>query len=158
MGENRFKKAVEPEAREPEEPLAIPQVPEEQPQETDDKAKETKKKRKKSKGGVMTILGGRFLVKESFTKQFPFIVFITLLLMTFITNTYIAEAKNRELNDTAKTLNDLQVEYIQVRSAIMEASKQSVLTKKLTSTGLKQAIEPLKRINTDTLTRNTERP
>ena len=67
--------------------------------------------------------------------------------MVIITNTYIAEEKNRELTQTAKRLNDLQVEYIQVKSAIMEASKQSVLIDKLKGTGLKEVTEPLKRIN-----------
>ena len=51
------------------------------------------------------------------------------------------------MTQTTKKLNDLQVEYIQVKSAIMEASKQSVLAKKLANVGLKEATEPLKRIN-----------
>ena len=108
--------------------------------------KETKKKKKGSKR-VMSVLGGTFLLREKFTKQFFFMAYVTVLLMAIITNTYIAEEKNRELVKAAKRLNDLQVEYIQVRSAIMEASKQSVLVKKLEGTGLKEATEPLKRIN-----------
>ena len=107
---------------------------------------EQKKKKMKGKSGVMTVLGGNILVREKFTKQFPFMVYITVLLMAIITNTYIAEERNRELTQTTKRLNDLQVEYIQVRSAIMEASKQSVLAKKLASTGMKEVTEPLKRI------------
>lgn len=82
------------------------------------------KEKKRSGKSVMTILGGKFLVKEKFSKQFPFMVYITLLLMAIITNTYIAEAKNRELAEDAQKLNKLQVEYIQVRSDIMAASKQ----------------------------------
>jgi hypothetical protein len=107
---------------------------------------EQKEKKKKGKKSVMTVLGGRFLVREKFSKQFPFMVYITLLLMAIITNTYIAEEKSRELGQTTRKLNDLQVEYVQVKSAIMEASKQSVLAKKLAGTGLKEAVEPMKRI------------
>ena len=107
---------------------------------------EQNERRKKGKRGVMSILGGKFLVKEKFSKQFPFMVYITLLLMAIITNTYIAEEKSRELGQTTRKLNDLQVEYVQVKSAIMEASKQSVLAKKLAGTGLKEAVEPMKRI------------
>ena len=109
--------------------------------------KKEKSQSKRKKKNAMTVLGGGFLVREKFTKQFPFMVYITILLMAIITNTYIAEERNRELTQTTKTLNDLQVEYIQVKSAIMEASKQSVLVKKLASVGLKEATEPLKRIN-----------
>ena len=95
----------------------------------------------------MNVLGGTFLLREKFTKQFLFLAYVTILLMAIITNTYIAEEKNRELTRATKRLNDLQVEYIQVKSAIMEASKQSVLVKRLEGTGLKEATEPLKRIN-----------
>ncbi len=114
------------------------------------------KEKKRSGKSVMTILGGKFLVKEKFSKQFPFMVYITLLLMAIITNTYIAEAKNRELAEDAQKLNKLQVEYIQVRSDIMAASKQSVLAKKLEGYGIKEAIVPLKRINTNEQPENTE--
>ena len=110
--------------------------------------KVTKKKKKGSKR-VMNVLGGTFLVKENFTKQFFFLAYVTILLMAIITNTYIAEENNRELIKANKRLNDLQVEYIQVKSAIMEASKQSVLVKRLEGTGLKEATEPLKRIIVD---------
>ena len=112
---------------------------------------EEQKQQKKKKGGktIMNVLGGKFLVRESFAKQFPFMVFVTLLLMAIITNTYIAEGRIRELAKTAHKLNDLQVEYVQVRSAIMEASKQSMLAKKLAGTGLKEVTQPLKRIEVE---------
>lgn len=111
--------------------------------------KEKKEKRKKGRGGFMTILGGRFLLREKFSKQFPFMVYITVLLMAIITNTYIAESRIRELTQTARKLNDLQVEYVKVKSDIMEASKQSVLAKRLAGTGLKEITEPLKRIEVE---------
>ena len=120
--------------------------------------KDKKEKSKKRKKGAMSVLGGGFLVKEKFTKQFPFMVFITLLLMAIITNTYIAEERNRELTKATKKLNDLQVEYIQVKSAIMEASKPSVLAKRLAGTGLKEATEPLTRINVNEQPEKTEEP
>lgn len=112
------------------------------------------KKEKKGKGTngvrkVMNILGGSFLVKEQFTKQFPFMVYVTVLLMIIITNTYIAEDRSREIVKNTKLLNDLHVEYIQVKSSIMQASKQSVLARKLRGIGLKDPVEPLKRINID---------
>ena len=111
--------------------------------------KEKKEKRKKGRGGFMTILGGRFLLREKFSKQFPFMVYITVLLMAIITNTYIAERNIRELTQTARKLNDLQVEYVKVKSDIMEASKQSVLAKRLAGVGLKEITEPLKRIEVE---------
>ena len=96
---------------------------------------------------VWSVLGGSFLVKETFVKQFPFMVTVTVLLMVLITNTYIAESRTRDIADTTRKLNDLHVEYIQLKSEIMQASKQSVLSRKLESLGIKAPMEPVKRIN-----------
>ena len=96
---------------------------------------------------VWSFLGGSFLVKETFVKQFPFMVTVTVLLMVLITNTYIAESRTREIADTTRKLNDLHVEYIQLKSEIMQASKQSVLSRKLEGLGIKAPMEPVKRIN-----------
>ena len=160
MGENRFKSAAIHDAQEEQ----IQQVETEetvQPEAEASKPKPKPKKGKEKKGGkggetVMTVLGGGYLVRKNLTKQFPFMVFITLLLMAIITNTYVAEERSREVTQTTRRLNDLQVEYIQVKSAIMEASKQSVLSKRLKGTGIKETIEPLKRINIDEPTEKTE--
>ena len=105
------------------------------------------KKEKKKKRSVMSILGGKFLVREEISKQFPFMVYVTVLLMIIITNTYIAESRTREIADTTRKLNDLHVEYIQLKSEIMQASKQSVLSRKLEGLGIKAPMEPVKRIN-----------
>ena len=123
----------------------------------EEEKKETKKKKNGGKH-VMSVLGGKVLVKETFAKQFTFMVYVTLLLMAVINNTYIAEERNRELTRTTKRLNDLQVEYVQVKSAIMEASKQSVLAKKLAGTGMKEATEPLKRLEANDEPSNTVKP
>ena len=110
------------------------------------------KKKKKSNVNIMSVLGGSFLVKEKFTKQFPFMVYVTALLMMLIYNTYVAEERNREIAKNTKELNDLHVEYIQLKSSLMEASKQSVLARKLKDTGIKEPVEPLKRLNTEETT------
>lgn len=96
---------------------------------------------------MWNVLGGSFLIKESFARQFPFVVTTTILLMVLITNTYIAESRTREIAESTRRLNDLHVEYIQLKSEIMQASKQSVLSKNLSGLGIKALMEPVKRIN-----------
>ena len=115
-----------------------------------------KDKKKRSNVNVMSVLGGSFLVKEKFAKQFPFMVYVTALLMLLIYNTYVAEERNREIAAATKELNDLHVEYIQLKSAVMEASKQSVLARKLKDSGIKEPVEPLKRINIEETTTKKE--
>ena len=112
--------------------------------------KQRRESKPKGEGGLKrmwSVLGGSFLVKETFLKQCPFMVTVTVLLMVIITNTYIAESRTREIADTTRKLNDLHVEYIQLKSEIMQASKQSVLSRKLSGLGIKAPMEPVKRIN-----------
>ena len=94
----------------------------------------------------MNVLGGSFLVRENFVKQFPFMVTITVLLMVLITNTYIAESRTREIADANKQLSDLRAKYVELRANIMEASLQSALIKKLDGTDIKESLDPLIRI------------
>ena len=114
--------------------------------------KDRKKRRdnkQKGEGGikkVWNVLGGSFLVRENFVKQFPFMMTITILLMILITNTYIAESRTRDIASANKQLRDLRAKYVELRSNVMEASLQSTLVKKLEGTGIKESLDPLFRI------------
>lgn len=114
------------------------------------KSRKQQKSRKPDDGNnvkkVMSFLGGSFLVKENFVKQFPFIVTVTILLMILITNTYIAESRIREIASANKQLSDLRAKYVELKANIMEASLQSTLVKKLEGTGIKESLDPLFRI------------
>ena len=104
------------------------------------------KKSDKRNGSVKGVLNGSFLTKKTFSELFAFMFYVAVLLMVLITNTYLAEERTREIAKNAKELNDLQVEYIQLKSAIMQNSKQSVLATRLAPYGIKEPTEPLKRI------------
>lgn len=95
---------------------------------------------------MWNVLGGSFLVRENFVKQFPFMMTITILLMILITNTYIAESRTRDIASANKQLRDLRAKYVELRSNVMEASLQSTLVKKLEGTGIKESLDPLFRI------------
>ena len=103
-------------------------------------------KDKKKGGNVKNILSGNFLVKGDSGKLFSFIVYVAILLMALITNTYIAESRTRTKTANSKKINELQIESLQLKSAIMQNSKQSVLAKRLAPYGIKETTEPLKRI------------
>jgi hypothetical protein len=56
---------------------------------------------------------------------------------------------NRESTALNKELEHCHVEYIYTKSAIMQETKQSTLAKRLESLGIKESVEPLKRIIVD---------
>ena len=90
---------------------------------------------------IMSILGGNFLTREDFTKLFPFLVYVTVLLMVIITNAYVAESTSRAIKRNTGILRDLRVEHIYVKSAFTKESTQTVLIDKLASEGIKESLE-----------------
>ena len=89
----------------------------------------------------MSILGGNFLTREDFTKLFPFLVYVTLLLMVLITNAYVAESRSRSIKRNSGVLRDLRVEHIYVKSAFTKESTQTVMIDKLASEGIKESLD-----------------
>lgn len=101
-----------------------------------------KRERRKSKENTfMRILGGSFLTREDLSKIFPFLVYLTVLLMLIITNAYIAESTSRSIKKNTLLLRDLRVEYIYAKSAYTKESTQTVLINKLANDGLKESLE-----------------
>lgn len=97
---------------------------------------------KKSKGNIfMNVLGGSFLTREDFSKVFPFLVYVTVLLMLIITNAYVAESTSRTIKNNTIRLRDLRVEYTYAKSAYTKESTQKVMIEKLKDQGLKESLE-----------------
>ena len=89
----------------------------------------------------MNILGGNFLTREDFSKIFPFLVYVTVLLMLIITNAYIAESNSRAIKNNSSLLRELRVEFTSAKSAYTQESTQKVLIEKLEKEGLKESLE-----------------
>lgn len=97
---------------------------------------------KTSKGStLMNILGGSFLTRKDFSKIFPFLVYVTVLLMLIITNAYLAESTSRAIKNNSTRLRDLRVEYTYAKSSFTKESTQKVLIERLKSEGLKESLE-----------------
>ena len=102
---------------------------------------------KKNRGSFFNeYLGGDVFLKTTVVKQLPFMLYIVFLLMLYITNTYIAEDINREVLTKTKLLEDRHVEYVYNKSEITRITKQSELDKILKNKGIKESVEPLKKI------------
>ena len=102
---------------------------------------------KNNKGSFFNnYLGGDVFSKKTVIKQLPFVLYVVFLLMLYITNTYIAEDINREVLVKSKLLEDRHVEYVYNKSEITRMTKQSELAKILKNRGIKESVEPLKKI------------
>lgn len=114
-----------------------------QPHKNDEK-KTTPKKKKSS--FLLDVVGGDLFAKQTVTKQLPFVVYAVVLMMLYITNTYIGEDVNRVIMEQNRVLENKHIEYIYNMSEITKLTMQSQLVKKLDKTGIKESVEPLKKI------------
>jgi ABC-type transport system involved in cytochrome bd biosynthesis fused ATPase/permease subunit len=99
-------------------------------------------------GAIQNVLGGNFLRREGSVRLLPYFLFLTILIMFYIANTYYAEKKERDIQALRKSLKELRYEYITARSELMKESQQSEVAIKLTDTDIKESrVPPVKVIN-----------
>lgn len=110
------------------------------------KSEEKLKLRTKQNPFFQKYIGGDIFTKKTVVKQVPFVAYVVALLMLYITNTYIAEDVNSELMVYNRMLESKHVEYVYNKSEITKLTKQSQLVKLLKNRGIKESVEPLKKI------------
>lgn len=100
----------------------------------------------KKKSFFNEYLGGDVLSKFSVGRQLPFVLYVAFLLMLYISNTYWAEDMRLELKNKTKLLENRRVESVSLQAEITRLSRQSELVKVLKHKGIKESVEPVKRI------------
>lgn len=108
-------------------------------------AKETVKavkKINKSRKAVQEFLGGDYLSKEWVTGNLSYILYVGLLAMIYIANTYYTEKKFKAIERTKNDLKELRYEYITTKSILMFQGRQSEISKRAEMQGLREAKMP----------------
>ena len=91
---------------------------------------------------VQNVLGGNFLNRESTIRLLPFFLFLTLISMFYIGNTYYAESQERDISALRKSLKELRYEFITTRSELMNQSQQSEVARRLEAINIKESRVP----------------
>jgi hypothetical protein len=121
----------------------------ETPQEAPPVAKQ-KKKRKPLRipmlGWVQSMLDGSMLARDSFTRALPFGIFLGVLGLFYIANSYYAIRQIRKIDTLTNDMKEYQYEYITSKSALMFHSKPSEIAKRLEQTGIKESVKPPEKI------------
>ena len=107
------------------------------------------KKKSKVNRLIVDIMGGDVFSKDGFVGLFPFVFYIVFLSMLYITNIYIAEDMSREIAGLNRKIEDLHVEYVYLESEITKITKQSNMVNMLKNKGIKESVEPLRKIVVD---------
>ena len=107
--------------------------------------------------GVASVLNGSFIVKENVVKQLPFLLFLVMIAMIHITNSYYAEKTVRDINTIGNEIKELKSEYITTKSDLMHVSKQSQVAALALSLRVKESTVPPKKISIHNTTTNEEK-
>lgn len=98
-------------------------------------------------GSLITAIGdGTFLTKNFFIRFFPLFLFIALLTLVYIANSYWAIKNFREISNLKKELKELRYEHITTKSEFMNSSKQSEIARRLDSIGIYESVVPPRKI------------
>jgi hypothetical protein len=110
---------------------------------------ETKAKSKKGSGlghsiarGTHMLLDGALFTGQNTRQWLGVIFFLAFLGLIYISNSYLAEKKIREIEKTNRNIKELKFNYVQMRASLVEQSRPSVLAHKLEKYGIKPIVEP----------------
>lgn len=85
---------------------------------------------------IIDFLKGKALEQQSFMDLFPFLIYVGLLVMFYISNSYRAERYVRDISAVERELKDLRSEYITTKSQLMYKSKQTEVERVVATQGL----------------------
>jgi hypothetical protein len=100
------------------------------------------KRSRKGRKRVREFLGGEYLSKEWVVGNLPYLLFLTVLAIVYIGNTYYAEKTFKEIEHTKSELKELRYKYISTKSELMFQSRQSEISKRAMAYGLKEVQMP----------------
>lgn len=84
--------------------------------------------------------------KEAATDMLPFLIFLCVLGMIYIANSHMAIKKIRDIDKLNKEVKELSSEYKTLKADLMFKSKLTEVAKKVDTLGIKELIEPPKKI------------
>jgi hypothetical protein len=93
-----------------------------------------------------SLLDGTFLTKGKFRRAMPFIIFLMILGVFYISNIFKVEKTKRQIDDLEEELRELRYEYITSRSKLMNESKPSEIVIRLKDTGIGETLDPPKKV------------
>jgi hypothetical protein len=102
--------------------------------------------RKKVGKSMQSMLDGTFLSRAKFRRALPFIIFLMVLGVVYISNMFHVERTKRQIDNLEEELRELRYEYISSRSKLMYKSKPSEIAIKLEETGIHESLVPPKKI------------
>ena len=91
---------------------------------------------------MSSVFTGRFLVSKGWEKNWPFIIYLSLLAMIMIASSHSADEKVHHIADLRTEMKELSSEYIDTRSRLMLESMETKVVEKAKEIGLERSQHP----------------
>jgi hypothetical protein len=103
------------------------------------------KKLNRMKSFFHGVVVGDYFSRDSFFKTIPYLGYLTILAIIYISNTYYAEKTLRKIEIIKSEMKELRFQYISSKSELMYYGKQTEIVKRVIPAGLKETkIPPFK--------------
>ncbi len=95
-----------------------------------------------------SLVDGTLLTRRNVVSQMPFVIFLVMLSLIYISNRYHAESLRNKQEVYREEINELRSQAVYISSELMKLSRQTEVAKVVESKGLnlKESIEPPKKI------------
>jgi hypothetical protein len=132
------------------------------PEQKVEEIRPVRKPRKMTKG-FHDVIAGDLLSNQAVLKNMPFLVFLAILAMFYISNTYYSEKTFKQIEKIKNELKELRYRSITAKAKMLDVCKQTEIAKKVELIGIKGTTTPPYKIfyskallkkETDTLHRN----
>ena len=113
--------------------------------------------------GLHNIIGGDLLSNRAVLNNLPYLIFLAILAMFYIGNTYYTEKTFKQIEKIKNELKELRFQSITAKAKVLDFCKQTEIAKKVERQGIKGTTTPpfkifyskaLLKKETDTLHKN----
>jgi len=91
---------------------------------------------------IRPILDGSFVSRDKMEKNLPFIFYIILLIIFFISNTFHAQDTQRRIEDAKEEVKVLRIKSIYAKSRLMESTRPTKMADLVKDMGLEESDVP----------------
>lgn len=100
------------------------------------------KKKGKIAKGVSGVISGNFLTKDYVVNNITFVLFLVVLLISFVGWDYNAEKTLKQIARANREVKELKLREIAIKSELTNKSLQSQVAKDVKWMGLKESMDP----------------
>lgn len=84
---------------------------------------------------IFNVLGGGFLVSDTFRKQYKYMLLLVFLFMIYVANTYKFESTYRSINEEHRELVKAKYKAVMIKSELLDSIRPSQLLDKYKGIG-----------------------